>query len=983
MLHENNLLFFAMSETWLKDELDAEVSIKGYTIIRSDKITRKRKRFGRNCGGVAIYVRNDVASSFTVDTKYSNESVDLLILTSTKLKLTLACLYRQPENSDKSKNNNKSCNIYAKAFTTALNKMTSTLSNHTENNLVICGDFNLHIDWKSADPCIATGVSASEKEMFRALQQFMSEHFLTQIIKEATHNKGNTLDLIFTNNIDAINNHEINPPILPSYTDHYFITISTNLHKTIPLIRNIYDLTYFRSLNFHHNDINWQIMKDDLQHINWNLEFENLDPEQMLQKFLDICFHVSENHVPKTNKIAEKKHLIPRDRRLLMKRRKRIRKQILTAKSLSRKEKLQSEVMEIEIKLQKSRKNSKLFEEHEAIKSIKKNPKYFFSYAKKHSKLNHNIGPLKGKDGSYKYNNSEMSNIMSDYFVSVFNKPTDELPNKTDIFPDNVDFELTDIELSDEIFIDALSELSPQSSSGPDGLPSVFLKNCKEELATPLRLLWRKCLDESVTPTQLKTPEVIPILKSGDKTVPSNYRPISLTSHIIKTFERIVRNAIVKHLENNDLFNENQHGFRRGRSCLSQLLAHYEQILTDLENKAGFDTVYLDFAKAFDKVDFQILLQKIAKLGIGGKLGHWLYSFLVNREQITNVNGTKSKASKVLSGVPQGSVLGPILFLIMIIDIDEHVSNSTVRSFADDTRVSKKIVSIADVNCLQDDLDKIYSWAEENKMSFNDTKFELLRYKGKNNTPQESQYRNMNNELIEEVNPVKDLGVLMSNDCSFSKHIEKVANSMKNLSGWILRTFSTRDKAVLLTLWKTLVLPIHDYCSQLWSPVLIKQKKLLENIQYSFIRKIKHTKAKNYEDLLHELNLYSLERRRDRYRIIYTWKILEGKVPQTGLIVQKHQRRGRLITSNSHSTNSFNRFAAKAWNELPKKIRDSTYTSVDQFKSDLDSYLTHLEDIPHYYGEHQRRSNNDFISMTKLRKEDHKRLGGSPIPTTL
>ena len=256
MLHENNLLFFAISETWLKDELDAEVSIKGYTIFRSDKNTHKRKRFGRYCGGVAIYVRNDMASSFIVDTKYSNESVDLLIISSTKLKLTLACLYRQPENSDKSKNTNKNPNIYAKAFTTALNKMTSTLSNHTENNLLICGDFNLHVDWKSADPCLATGVSASEKEMFRALQQFMSEHFLTQIIKEATHNKGNTLDLILTNNIDAINNHEINPPILPSYTDHYFITISTNLHNTIPIIKNIYDL---RAIAYNRHP-EWQIV---------------------------------------------------------------------------------------------------------------------------------------------------------------------------------------------------------------------------------------------------------------------------------------------------------------------------------------------------------------------------------------------------------------------------------------------------------------------------------------------------------------------------------------------------------------------------------------------------------------------------------------------------------------------------------------------------------------------------------------------------
>ena len=160
-------------------------------------------------------------------------------------------------------------------------------------------------------------------------------------------------------------------------------------------------------------------------------------------------------------------------------------------------------------------------------------------------------------------------------------------------------------------------------------------------------------------------------------------------------FEKVIRKYMVQYLEENNLFNPNQHGFRQKRSCLSQLLAHYEEILCQLEDNLGIDVAYLDFSKAFDKVDFHILLKKIKSLGIGGKLGRWLYDFLSNRSQTVIVNGIKSKRIFVTSGVPQGSVLGPLLFLILIGDIDKDVQHSFVSSFADDTRAFKSVFSMS------------------------------------------------------------------------------------------------------------------------------------------------------------------------------------------------------------------------------------------------------------------------------------------------
>ena len=177
---------------------------------------------------------------------------------------------------------------------------------------------------------------------------------------------------------------------------------------------------------------------------------------------------------------------------------------------------------------------------------------------------------------------------------------------------------------------------------------------------------------------------------------------------------------MVSYFEENKLFNTSQHGFRRGRSCLSQLLTYFENVLTRLEENKCVDVIYLDFSKAFDKVDHLILLEKLRLLGITGKLYNWIRSFLLDRSQSVMVNGFLSDPVHVKSGVPQGSVLGPLLFLVLISDIDEHILHSFLSSFADDTRVGKSVANEEDVDKLQEDLAKIYN------MKFNEDKFELI-----------------------------------------------------------------------------------------------------------------------------------------------------------------------------------------------------------------------------------------------------------------
>ena len=247
------------------------------------------------------------------------------------------------------------------------------------------------------------------------------------------------------------------------------------------------------------------------------------------------------------------------------------------------------------------------------------------------------------------------------------------------------------------------------------------------------------------------------------------------------------------------------------------------------------------------------------------------------------------------SGVPQGTVLGPILFLILINDIDDN-TDSFVSLFADDTRIAREIKSEEDVEDLQTDLENLYSWQESNNMKFNGSKFEVLRY-GRNQELKEStSYFTPNfDDIIEEKNNLRDLGIIMSDDATFSSHVESVCSKVRQKSGWIMRTFQSRNTWFLKFMWKTLVQGHVDYCSQLYFPAKSSDMEKIENLQRNFAKKIPEVRHLDYWARLKHLKLLSQERRMERYRIIYVWKILEGLTPNCGIETTHSNRRGREV----------------------------------------------------------------------------------------
>ena len=538
-----------------------------------------------------------------------------------------------------------------------------------------------------------------------------------------------------------------------------------------------------------------------------------------------------------------------------------------------------------------------------------------------------------------------------------------------------------DIDFTSEDIEKACQQLSASAAPGPDGVPAVLLKTCRKQLSFPLHLLWRGSLDCGVIPAETLLVIICPIHKGGSRSLPKQYRPVALTSHLIKIFERVVRRALVAHIELNDLLPNGQHGSRATRSTLTQLLSHWDVILAGLEEGGGVDSVYLDFSKAFNKVETGVLLHKLRDSKVLGKVGVWLGRFLDStcRQQAVAVEGRLSGLSPVISGVPQGTVLGPVLFLLHISCIAREVSPGTnVSSYVDDTRVTRSISSpTADSVTLQKDLEAIYRWALDVNMIFNGDKFELLRFWPGKMTKPDIAYIDPEGTKIDEKAHLRDLGVEISSDLSFSIHIENTAAGASRMVGWVMRTFRRRSIGLMLSLWKSLIQSKLDYCSQLWSPNDQASISKLEGVARSFTTRVSGMEGLDYWERLAKLGMYSQERRRERYQIIFIWKLSQGLVGGYSLQFQHSIRRGTTVVVPPMAARSpvavrrakeasLQVKGARLYNLMPQNLRDIKDVNIDTFKSKLDSWLSGIPDQPTIAGRQRAALSNSLIDQVVM-----------------
>ena len=777
----------------------------------------------------------------------------------------------------------------------------------------------------------------------------------------------NTLDLIFCPD-ELIKSISVADTYL---SDHRILTTST-LIPLAPTKTNVCSnppASAFEKLDFNKSD--WPNLCLSLKSIDFSV-FESDKPiDVCIDDLFDNIANVCSNHVPLKRPKKSTINKFHRERKTLMRRRTKLHKKSIPCPKVTQ------ELIDIESAICSSHRDEKLSKESRAVAKIKVDPKYFFRFAKKSSICKTDIGPLRNiQTNCLTDDKHEMCKLLLDHFDSVFTTPDPTKivldPNSFFTNPPVSDTScLTDINFSESVIIDAIRELSPNSAAGPDGIPSSLLINCASEIAPLLSKLFTASFLKGYIPPSFKRAAIVPIFKSGDKCLPGNYRPISLTSVICKVYERIIRKQVFSFLCDKNCLNDTQHGFRSGRSCLSALLDVYDDVMHMLNGDSIVDMVYLDFAKAFDKVDHGILLHKVKDLGITGKLGQWFYHFLTNRKHFVRLPGGLSEDHPVISGVPQGTVLGPLLFIIMIADINRDIDSSKLISFADDTRVYRQIADIEECELLQQDLNSVYKWASDNNMFFNAKKFHYLPLSSSKASSKSNIYINPSMDIIPQSTDVPDLGIIMSKDCSFDSHISSLSRKCNNLAGWILRSFVSRDKLTMLTLFKSLVVSRLDYASQLWSPHKISQITQIEKVQRSFTKHITGLRDLSYHERLQTLKLYSLQRRRERYCIILIWKIIENKSQNLSdpILCNFSDRRGRSCAI-SHvypgrlgtlAYNSFRWRAIRLFNSLPKTIRDIKNCSVCSFKLRLDHYLSSIPDLPCSPGYNNSLDGGDYL----------------------
>ena len=301
--------------------------------------------------------------------------------------------------------------------------------------------------------------------------------------------------------------------------------------------------------------------------------------------------------------------------------------------------------------------------------------KKLWSYIKSKKQESSGISDLRNKNNILTSDPVEKAHLIHSQFDSVFSNPSPKIQanfDEKDRLPT-----LNPIKVSSRGILKLLSNLNPNKAIGPDNVPGKFLKLCAYEIADIYQVLFQASLDQGVVPPDWKEANIVPLFKKGDKSLPENYRPISLTSLSCKLLEHVVHSNIMTHFDKFEVLDDAQHGFRKRRSCVSQLISTLDDFANCLKNQQHIDAILLDFSKAFDKVDHEGLILKLEHLGIRNSLLNWIRSFLIGRNQRVVIEGKESSPTKVLSGVPQGTVLGPLFFLVYINDISKGLSEGT------------------------------------------------------------------------------------------------------------------------------------------------------------------------------------------------------------------------------------------------------------------------------------------------------------------
>ena len=823
-------------------------------------VTRKDRN--AKGGGVLVAISTDI-DSYAVDIKCGSESVYVAIHSHNQPPVLVGAVYRPPDKKIDYMRN-------------VIKDMKEAIKTVRPASIIIGGDYNLpRIDWEKMRIPPGTPHRKQAKLLLSELRSLN----LQQMIKFPTRDD-NILDLLLTDTPSLISESYS----APGLSDHHVVVVKHQLKATI-------NKKAEREAPLYHK-AKWEDMNDELKLFAKGYLESSPRERSITTNWASIKAAIHKaitNHVPH-KKIGKRFNLpyMNRDIKRKINRRKRVHKRAVKYKRPADREMCKRLRKEINQDLDNSYTKyiqGMLDTEVDKPGAMKK----LYRFVKSLGQDSFGVSTLR-TGGRVHATAKEKADACNQQFHSVFSKEGDELPPPP---PGPSVPDMPSITVTHKGVLDLLRAVVPGKASGPDNIPARVLKECAESLAPVLTDFFQQSLDESRVPDDWKQQYVHPIFKKGSKSDPANYRPVALTCLLSKMLEHIIASSIHKHLESHSFLAAVQHGFRKYRSCETQLTTVISDFVNWMNQKKIIDAIVLDFSKAFDKVPHDMLLTKLAHAGITGSTRRWIRHWLKGRKQHVVIDGEMSEPCDVSSGVPQGSVLGPLLFLIFINDIALGL-NSTVRLFADDAILYRPVSSPDDHRLLQEDLLILSRWADTWCMEFNTGKCYVLHIQTKSQKKDNVSIPYTMNEVeLKRVSDTAYLGVNINEHLSWEPHISNVIARAEGKLAFLERNLKGCPQDLKETAYTSIVRSGLEYASAIWDPPhKSNARKKLERVQRKAARFVTGNPQKRHADhlpdrdynyvsvdgLIERLEWPSLESRRRSARCTLVYKIRTGLV---------------------------------------------------------------------------------------------------------
>jgi len=921
-LYYTNIDCCIITESWLTPDftdglLDPQHK---FSIYRCDRIASRG-------GGVCVLVTRQLKShNICHDTEIGERSFEIVgvdIINQTR-KIRMISVYRTPRIDTTSLQD-------IATLTTFLEKLINN-----RGPTFIVGDLNCpSVNWSSIQD-----YDANHHPSLQKIADFAIKNGFIQCVNEATRNR-NILDVVLINEPLSLCQLSVDDPF--GNSDHCSINFSCSFICDTPSNCTTNDVTTTCAgvRKFLWKEGDYASLNEYLHGVDWNeIVMYNFEPNSIWAAFKKILDEAIDLFVPsitikETENITKRNvQHYPKKIKVLLNRKRCLWRRYKSNGDTQSKDKYDKAALECKEAIRD-------FEKSKETKLIESgNNGDFFKFVNNKLSYTSGVGALQDGD-DYTTDNARKAEILNATFCGSQQSDNGVLPSFDR--RKNASKNLETIDFEQSVIYRTGRRIKPKMSTDPDGYCPFFLTKVLPSISGPLSIIYQSFMSTGNIPDSWKTSIITPLFKKGTASDPNNYRPVAITSIFSKLMERVIVSQTSNHLKELGLISKEQHGFLKSRSTSTNLMESISDWTVNFSSHSATDVAYIDFARAFDKVCHSKLVHKLKSYGIDGDLLRFVENFLSNRKQCTKVGNNLSTLLDVKSGVIQGSCIGPLLFIIFINDITDHMnSDSTAKLYADDIKLYTRIETSVDIDSMQENLNQICNWSSEWQMEISVAKCFILPIGGKHLCLFNRHY-SLHNFVLPTVLNIRDLGIIVDSNLSFSNHVDSIVSRANIKANLIIRCFISGDRDLLVKAFTVYVRPVLEFDSPVWSPRLKRDIEKVESVQRHFSKRLKGLDNLDYKSRLELLNLESLELRRLKADLIFTYKLVFGIIDMECTkffkTINDRNTRGhafRLDTTDTPSSDVqrhfFNNRIINVWNNLPA---DVDFNTLSKFKNSL------------------------------------------------